>query len=506
MHSVSGNTTDFSFNCSNCIGDDRHIRGQHGGHLLVKAPCPASHVFHLECITRWLESDQQKIKKLDERQYSQCMQPALPLVPLDGSRVPGDESPYCESPMLNACRTGNLETLKILLAKDETLANRTYRSALTGHPEHPTAVAINYGHTDCVKALVDCHADANAAGHDGETPLQNTTTRQRHTIDLQMLLTGAGVNIDNVLHTAVREGNAELLEYLNSTQPSQRALDNALNEAARQGQTQCLEPLINMGANDLDGALREASRWRKTQCLELLISKGAKDLYGALYIAVLTENIEIRYILVNKGADLHTVWSTNNIDNPMKNFIGRIIFSYLHTTNETDIKPLHSAAAKGYTKGLKKLIETRGVDVNATDYHDYTALRIAACCGHTETVKALLDISGILVDVGNTSGDTALHLAVYRGDTEIVKLLLDADGIDVNEKTNKGWTALHQAANNGNTEIVKMLLAASGIQINEQTNAGSTALTLATSYGYTACAKLLAESRAVDNPSPCPLQ
>ncbi|WBA80348.1 ankyrin repeat domain-containing protein [Endozoicomonas sp. GU-1] len=327
MHSVSGNTTDFSFNCSNCIGDDRHIRGQYGGYLLVKASCPESHVFHLECITQWLDSDLQKVKRLDERQCSQCMQPALPLVPLDGSQVPGDESPYCESPMLNACRTGNLETLKILLAEDETLANRTYRSALTGHPEHPIAVAINYGHTDCVRVLVDCHADVNAVGLDGETPLQNTTTRQRQTIDLQMLLTGAGVNIDNVLHTAVREGNAELLEYLNSTQPSQRALDNALNEAAGQGQTQCLEPLINMGANDLngalseaaeqgktqclttlinmgandlDGALREASRWGKTQCLELLISKGAKDLYAALYIAVLTKNVEIQCILMRK--------------------------------------------------------------------------------------------------------------------------------------------------------------------------------------------------------------
>ncbi|WP_257294567.1 hypothetical protein [Endozoicomonas sp. YOMI1] len=161
MHSVSGNTTDFSFSCSTCMGDDRHIRTQPGGHSLVKTSCPASQVFHLECITRWLDSEQQKVRRLDQRQCSECMEPALPLIRLGGKSVLDDESPYCESLMLNACRTGNLKTLKMLLAEDETLANRTYRSALTGHPEHPLAVAINYGFTACEKLLVESGAMNN---------------------------------------------------------------------------------------------------------------------------------------------------------------------------------------------------------------------------------------------------------------------------------------------------------------------------------------------------------
>ncbi|MBO9494942.1 ankyrin repeat domain-containing protein [Thalassotalea sp. G20_0] len=133
------------------------------------------------------------------------MQPVLPLIRLDGGNVLDDDSPYCESMMINACRTGDLQTLNMLLAQDKTLANRAYHSVLTGHPEYPLTVAIKYGRYGCVRALIGCGADVNAADHDGETSL-HIVARQHRTDDFEMLIR-AGTNINLVLHTAIKENN-----------------------------------------------------------------------------------------------------------------------------------------------------------------------------------------------------------------------------------------------------------------------------------------------------------
>ncbi|WP_257297005.1 hypothetical protein [Endozoicomonas sp. YOMI1] len=78
MDGVRGNAADLFFNCSICMGDDGYI-GQVGGRSLVKTSCPASDVFHLKCITEWLDSEQESVRSLNQRQCA-CRQPALPLI------------------------------------------------------------------------------------------------------------------------------------------------------------------------------------------------------------------------------------------------------------------------------------------------------------------------------------------------------------------------------------------------------------------------------------------
>ena len=94
--------------------------------------------------------DKQNERELDQRECV-CGSPALPLICMDGMKLLDDESPYCETRIFNACRTGNLHDLRTLLAEDETLVNWTYRSVTTGHPEHLLAVAIKHGHTDAAR-------------------------------------------------------------------------------------------------------------------------------------------------------------------------------------------------------------------------------------------------------------------------------------------------------------------------------------------------------------------
>ena len=267
MNVGRGNGEDFPFECPICK-EDGYIRGQFGGRCLVESSCPSAHVFHLECITEWLETVHQLVINLDKRQCCICRQPALPLIRMNDMRILEDESPYCETRIFNACRTGNLRELRKLLREDGTLANGTYHSVTTGHPAHPLAVAIENEHTDLVRLLIDYHADVNAVGHDGKTPLY-IAVQKRRTRDFHRLIK-AGADINNVLkvlHTGIREGDATLLGYLISTGPGQPALNDALREAAERGQTQCLEILIRAGANNLDDALCAAAGQGQIQCL-----------------------------------------------------------------------------------------------------------------------------------------------------------------------------------------------------------------------------------------------
>ena len=527
MDSVRGNTTGFSFECSICKGDDGNIRGQHGGRSLVKTSCnPVPHVFHLECITEWLDR-QQSASSLDQRKCI-CRQPALPLIRLDRSNILDDESPYCESVMLNASRTGDLDTLRMLLSQDETLANRTYRSVLTGHPEHPLAVAINYGRSHCSRALIDCGADVNAAGHNGETPLY-IAAQKRRTEDFNMLIK-AGADINNVLRTAVREGDAPLLRYLISTEPSKLALNNALREAAERGQTQFLEILIRAKANDFDRA------W---------------------YIAALSENIEGGHVLVQHGAIIITSMHTAAREGSLEFFNLPINPELINETDEEGQTPLHITAAKGHSACLERLLEINTEKVNARNNSGETALHLAVYNGHVGCLRPLIEY-GANLNATNRNGETALHIATkinisegrqqwadmgrdineilssgrtpkhymnqQNNDDDCLRELVDSRGVninvtdndgvtpliiaacwgkfdrltrlidagaDINAVANCGTTALSAAACWGRIDCLRKLLADGRIRVNEKTNNGNTALHLAAVNGHTATLKLL---------------
>lgn len=434
MDSVKDSTTKLSFGCIICLDDDDSITGHLGGRALVKASCNAiPHVFHLQCITHWLDNQPEE-RALDQRQCAACRQPALPLIRLVGGSVFDDESPYCESLMLNACRTGDREALKAMLAHNEGLANRTYRSALTGLPVYPLSIAIDYGHTDCARDLVNSIESIKSSLY---------TADQKGNIEA---LTAG-------LHAAASKGSVESLNLLINLTDINAANGEGktpLHIAVQNGRTLFLKELMGAGANvnarDVNGntPLLFAAQSGDLECVKALLAAPG--------------------ILVNRGYG-------------------------------GGVTPLYCAIIGGYMESAKALLTAPGILVNEQDFLGYAPLHHAASLGHAELVKALLTTTGIVVNEQGKLG-TPLHIAAMCGHAECVKALLDAPGILVNEKNQSGDTPLHSAVMCGHAECAKALLTAPGILVDETDDHNMTALLQAKLLHRTECLKLLIENGA----------
>jgi ankyrin repeat protein len=86
---------------------------------------------------------------------------------------------------------------------------------------------------------------------------------------------------------------------------------------------------------------------------------------------------------------------------------------------------LISAASKGQTEVVAKLLTKRGKKIGKRDERGDTALHKAAAMGHVEVVQQLL-AKGADVGVRNVDGFTPFHLAVMFGRKRCCKVLLEA--------------------------------------------------------------------------------
>lgn len=324
MITVDSHSRGISAKCQICLSDDAH---EHGDGAIVKTAClPVAHLFHLSCISHWLSQD------LNNRRCAVCRQSPLPLVRLLGGRI-YEWSPYCESLPLQACRTGDLDTLQKLLQLDPSLITQEYLGC------HPTdrvdllSITADNGETACMQALIDAGANPDSVRKsDGAAPL-HIAAKAGQLANLTLLLErGAMVN-------AIRTSDGA----------------TPAHAASRAGQTRCLKALINKGANihacTLDGItpLFAAVEGGHLDCLKTLIAHGAdvNVITGGngatpLYMAVWLNRLDCLQELIKHGAIIDMV-----------------------LTNDQST-PLVAAARAGNLECLKILI--RGLEEDAAGY------------------------------------------------------------------------------------------------------------------------------------------
>ena len=288
----------------------------------------------------------------------------------------------------------------------------------------PLLCAADSGHTECVRFLLQCGADAN----------QRSTSPGRGGWTLA--------------HYAAVQGNTEMLLAALDASCDVDAInsdgDTSLTCAVREGQTDCVRLLLQRGANVRTSGYMPANiaaeRGNKEMLLALLdagCEADEPDWIGdtPLMLAAKTGNTDCVQLLLQRGAD------------------GRSC--------------AHLAAEGGHKETLLALLDA-GCAVDATDRWNRTPLIRAAGRGHTDCVRLLLQRGANAQRTADFG--TLAHYAAERGNKEMLLALLDA-GCEVDAKANNSYflghtpltlfgefTPLMLAADRGHKDCVQLLL------------------------------------------------
>lgn len=111
----------------------------------------------------------------------------------------------------------------------------------------------------------------------------------------------------------------------------------------------------------------------------------------------------------------------------------------------------------GDLSSVKTLVETKGADVNYSDYYGVTSLMLASQMGYDSIVKYLISKSAEINVADVEQKCSPLISAIKNNHFETSEILIRA-GADVNAKDIYDRTAIHYAAMSGLVTIVDMLI------------------------------------------------
>ncbi|CAN1844496.1 Protein VAPYRIN [Linum perenne] len=305
-------------------------------------------------------------------------------------------------------------------------------------------VAISQGRADIVQLLLEFGPNLEFRGPSGSTPLEVAAGMGQALIVELLLAHGA---------------ETERSETSSSWGPIHLAAGAGHLEVLR---LLLLKESVNVDSLTKDGntALHIAVEQRRRDCARLLLASGAtadvrngKDGDTALHIAARLGDENMVRVLLQKGG------ANKEIRNRNGQISYDIAAEYGHARLFDSLKlgdSLCAAARKGDVRAIHRLTEN-GAAVNGRDQHGWTALHRASFKGKIEAIRTLLD-KGIEIDSKDEDGYTALHCAVEAGHSDVIELLVKKKA-DVEARTNKGVSALQIAESLHYVGITRVLIA-----------------------------------------------
>ncbi|XP_022916147.2 serine/threonine-protein phosphatase 6 regulatory ankyrin repeat subunit B isoform X2 [Onthophagus taurus] len=367
---------------------------------------------------------------------------------------------------------------------------------LTLKKQTPLHLAAAAGQIEVCKLLLDLGANIDATDDQGQKPIhaaaQNNYSEvaklflQQHP-SLVMATTKDG---NTCAHIAAAQGSVTVIEELMKfdrtgviTARNKLTDATALQIAAEGGHAEVVKALVRAGANVTDEnkngftAVHLAAKNGHGQVLEVLRSSnslrvtskklGVTPLHVAAYFG---QADTVRELLAH-------VPGTVKSDAPS----GASLVPTLGS--ESGMTPLHLAAFSGNENVVRLLLNSAGVQVDASTHENgYNPMHLACFGGHTTVVGLLLSRSAELLQSHDKHGKTGLHIAATNGHYQMVEVLL-GQGAEINATDKNGWTPLHYASRAGCFEVVK-LLTESGASPKSETNLGCAPIWFAASEGH----------------------
>ncbi len=329
-------------------------------------------------------------------------------------------------PLLPAARSGNLETVRLLLEhKADPNARETWRG------ETALMLAANEGHAEVIRLLLKHGADANL-----QSAVLDVEDRDG-IVGLQSSLYWKG-GLTALLYAA-RQGNLEagraLLDGAASTTLGDADFRfTPLQTAIFNGHLDFAQMLVERGANLNDGSLYLLVDQR-----QLIPNRGDKQTVASLF-----------RLFLDHGADPNAPFNNGKI--PPRVTYPAIRYGPVHQGSTALL-----AAARTQELTLMKALLDKGANPNAATTVDHFTPLMAA-------------LTQAAAGRGGRGGGAQNIPAAIR-------LLLDK-GADVNAVNSRNMTAAHYAARTGNDEALKLLVER-GAKLDIKDRIGRTPLDMA---------------------------
>lgn len=287
------------------------------------------------------------------------------------------------------------------------------------------------------------------------------------------------INSKTVFMYAVQGGFTEIVKLVQKESKGVNEKSNFRNTplifAAQGGNAEVVKLLIKSGAevnatnNANENALLKAAFFGHTYVVEVLLEEGAekdiKDLKGKtpLDYARTNNHTQVAAILEGKKEQENNLSVEKLLASAAARGDTYAVKRILKTGAKVDIRdmkdgftPLMVAAVGGNLNTVAILLDG-GADVNAANTTARkTPLMYSAHYGHTGLTELLLE-KGAQVNCVSSNGSSALTFAVIYNRAEVAELLIEK-GADVNVKDTSLRTPLHIAAFHGDKEITELLL------------------------------------------------
>jgi uncharacterized protein len=348
------------------------------------------------------------------------------------------------TPLSEACRLGDLDSVQILLKAGARidLADRSQ--------ETPLFAAVRWRHPDLVAYLLSQGAPVDSTRQpSGETALFEAVGNGSYDILTLLLDHGANVNLAN------RAGQTPLMI---ASLRNDSAMVQFLRGKGAVFSTPGQELLFAASHGDVDEI-------RRTLAAGAKVNESYQ--YGVTPLMAAAQNGQTDAVkaLLRAGASVNGFDSVR--DTPLMYAIkrGRLatVLALLDAgadptlENVAQVTTLNQAAIYLDDPGLVRRLIASGVPYQAGDKISVTPLMDASIFGHVQTVTLLLGLH-VPVNLQSQEGLTALSEAAIGGNAEIVRLLLQA-GADPSVPDKKGKVALDyaQQLHSDDTALIELL-------------------------------------------------